>query len=124
MGVELRICGGKFQKKHFSKVIMNRTASQLTRQLLQNATLVEPILEFRLEGEESMIEEASRNILLKKRGRVQEQTETVLIGTIPAASVRGWIKELRVMGFDVDMKFSGYEEIVGVDPRKLLEENL
>ena len=28
------------------------------------------------------------------------------------------------MGFDVDMKFSGYEEIVGVDPRKLLEENL
>ena len=31
MGMELRICGGKLQKKKFSKTIMNRTASQLTR---------------------------------------------------------------------------------------------
>jgi hypothetical protein len=71
-----------------------------------------------------MIEEATREILLKKRGRIIEQTETVLTGTIPAASVRGWIKELRVMGFDVDMKFSSYEDVVGIDPKKLLEENL
>ena len=71
-----------------------------------------------------MIEEARRDILIKKRGRIDEQTETVLIGIIPAASVRGWIKELRVMGFDVDMKFSGYEAIFGTDPQKLLLENL
>ena len=71
-----------------------------------------------------MIEEATREILLKKRGRIDEQTETVLTGVIPAASVRGWIKELRVMGFDVEMKFSGYEEVIGTDPKKLLEENL
>ena len=56
-----------------------------------------------------MIEEAARDILLKKRGRIEEQTETVLTGAIPASSVRGWIKELRVMGFDVEMKFLGYE---------------
>jgi len=40
---------------HFSKTIMNRTASQLARQLLSNTTLIEPLLEFRLEGEEAMI---------------------------------------------------------------------
>jgi hypothetical protein len=39
--------------------------------------------------------------MVKKRGRIHEQTETVLTGIIPAASVRGWIRELRVMGFDV-----------------------
>lgn len=61
---------------------------------------------------------------MKKRGRINEQTETVLTGVIPAASVRGWIKELRVMGFDVEMKLSGYEEIIGTDPKKLLDENL
>jgi hypothetical protein len=48
MGIELRICDGKFQKRHYSKTIMNKTASQLTRQLLQSSVLVEPLLEFRL----------------------------------------------------------------------------
>lgn len=47
MGMELRICGGKFQKNHFSKSIMNRCASQLSRQLLQYTSLIEPFLEFR-----------------------------------------------------------------------------
>ena len=28
------------------------------------------------------------------------------------------------MGFEVDMKLMGYEEVIGVDPRKLLEDNL
>jgi hypothetical protein len=50
MGMELRICGGKFQKKRFSKTVMNKTASLLTRQLLKSTTLIEPFLEFRLEG--------------------------------------------------------------------------
>lgn len=71
-----------------------------------------------------MIDEAAKDILLRKRGRVEEQTETVLTGVIPAASVRGWIKELRVMGFDVEMKFFGYENVIGTDPKKLLVENL
>jgi hypothetical protein len=44
MGVELRIGFGKFQKKHFSRTIMNRTASQLVRQLLNSSVLVEPLL--------------------------------------------------------------------------------
>jgi hypothetical protein len=34
--------------------------------------------------------------------------------------VRGWIKELRVMGLDVQMKFASFEEIIGIDPKKLL----
>ena len=55
MGVELRIKFGKFQKKHFSKTIMKKTASQLIRQLISNTGLVEPFLEFSLEGESSMI---------------------------------------------------------------------
>jgi hypothetical protein len=54
-----------------------------------------------------MIDEVVKDVL-KRRGRIDEQTETVLEGIIPAASVRGWIKELRVMGMEVDMKFSGY----------------
>jgi hypothetical protein len=50
MGVELRIKFGKFQKKHFSKTIMNKTASHLVKQLLQNSAPVEPFLEYSLEG--------------------------------------------------------------------------
>lgn len=46
--------------------------------------------------------------VLKRRGQIDEQTETVVKGLIPGASVRGWIKELRVMGMEVDMKFVGY----------------
>lgn len=69
-----------------------------------------------------MIDQVSRDIL-RRRGRIDEQTETRITGLIPAASIRGWIKELRVMGLSVDMKFASYEEIVGIDPKKLLESN-
>lgn len=67
-----------------------------------------------------MIDDITSDILLKRRGRINEQNETSLSGFIPAASVRGWIKELRVMGFEVDMKLAGYEEVIGTDPKKLL----
>lgn len=87
---------------------MNKTASHLVRQLLQSSALVEPFLEFSLDGEPVMIDEVSRDIL-KRRGRIFDQTETKITGLIPAASVRGWIKELRVMGLNVDMKFACYE---------------
>jgi translation elongation factor EF-G len=60
-----------------------------------------------LEGEASMIDGLVKDVL-KRRGQIDEQTETVVKGQIPGASVRGWIKELRVMGMEVDMKFVGY----------------
>lgn len=47
----------------------------------------------------------------------------MITGKIPASEVRGWIKELRAMGLEVEMKFSNYEEVTGVDPNKLLENN-
>ena len=80
---------------------------------------VEPMLEFTVNGEKSMINILTSDVL-KRRGRIVEQEETTASGVIPAASVRGWIKELRVMGLDVSMKLHGYEEIVGIDPKKLL----
>lgn len=36
--------------------------------------------------------------ILKKRGRVTEQTQKRLTGFIPAEGVRGWISHLRSMG--------------------------
>jgi translation elongation factor EF-G len=51
---------------------MNKTASQLIKQLIQNSALVEPFLEFSLEGEASMINEVSKDIL-KRRGRIEDQ---------------------------------------------------
>jgi hypothetical protein len=71
-----------------------------------------------------MIDGITSDIMLKRRGRIEEQGETTLSGLIPAASVRGWIKELRVMGFEVEMKLAGYEEVIGIDPKKLLDENM
>lgn len=38
-----------------------------------------------------MIEVALKDVL-RKRGRVNEQTENSLSGVIPAVGVRGWIK--------------------------------
>lgn len=67
-----------------------------------------------------MIEEVTSDILLRRRGRIEEQNQNTLRGFIPAASVRGWIKELRVMGLEVDMKLAGYEDVIGIDPKKLL----
>ena len=107
MAVELRIKFGKFQKKHFSKTIMNKTASQLIRQLTHNSAVVEPFLEFQLQGEANMIDEVSKDVL-RRRGRIDNQEPTKIDGLIPAASIKGWIKELRVMGLNVEMKFSHY----------------
>lgn len=70
-----------------------------------------------------MVDEVTKDVL-RRRGRINDQTETVITGMIPAASVRGWIKQLRAMGLEVDMKLAGYEEIIGIDPKKLLEENI
>ncbi len=61
--------------------------------------------------------------MLRRRGRIDDQEPTKVSGQIPAAAIKGWIKELRIMGLDVDMKFSHYEEIMGIDPKKLLEDN-
>ena len=44
MGVELRICFGRYKKRHFSRTIMNKTASQLVRQILGHTILLEPFL--------------------------------------------------------------------------------
>ncbi len=47
-----------------------------------------------------MIDEISKDVL-KRRGRIDNQEPTKISGLIPAASIRGWIKELRIMGLDV-----------------------
>ncbi len=44
-----------------------------------------------------MIELAVKDIL-RKRGRVEEQSAKKLTGFIPAEGVRGWISHLRSMG--------------------------
>lgn len=80
-------------------------------------------MEFNLSGEEGMIDHALKDVL-RKRGRVMEQTQNSLTGFIPAEGVRGWIKELRSMGLEIEIKFSDYEEVVGVSPEKLIQENL
>lgn len=69
-----------------------------------------------------MIDIALKDVL-HKRGTVDVQEQNVITGKIPASEVRGWIKELRAMGLEVEMKFSDYEEVTGVDPNKLLENN-
>jgi hypothetical protein len=69
-----------------------------------------------------MIDFATKDIM-KRRGIINTQQSNSLSGTIPASAMRGWVKELRTMGLDVDMKFSRYEEINGIDPLKLIEEN-
>ncbi len=62
-----------------------------------------------------MIDYAIKDVL-KKRGRVIEQTQNTLNGFIPAEGVRGWIKELRSMGLEIQIKFSDYQEVVGINP--------
>lgn len=76
-------------------------------------------MEFTLSGEEQMIDIALKDVL-HKRGNIEEQDQNMITGKIPASEVRGWIKELRAMGLEVEMKFSDYEEVIGVDPSKLL----
>ena len=80
---------------------MNKCASTLTRNLVEKTSaLIEPFMEFSLSGDENMIDYALKDVL-RKRGRVEEQTENSLRGFIPAEGVRGWIKELRSMGLEI-----------------------
>ena len=57
-------------------------------------------MEFNLSGEEAMINVALKDVM-KKRGRIEEQTDTTVNGYIPAEGVKGWIKELRSMGLEI-----------------------
>ena len=123
MGVEIRIHNGVYTKSTFSKSILNRTTTELLRKLINSSSIMlEPMMEFSLSGEEAMIDIALKDVL-SKRGTIDEQAERTITGKIPASEVRGWIKELRAMGLEVEMKFSDYEEVVGVDPNKLAESN-
>jgi translation elongation factor EF-G len=123
MGVEIRIHNGIYTKSTFSKSILNRTTTELLRKLINSSSIMlEPMMEFSLSGEEAMIDIALKDVL-SKRGSIDEQAERTITGKIPASEVRGWIKELRAMGLEVEMKFSDYEEVVGVDPNKLVERN-
>ncbi len=123
MGVEIRIHNGIYTKSTFSKSILNRTTTELLRKLINSSSiLLEPMMEFSLSGEEAMIDIALKDVL-SKRGGIDEQAERVITGKIPASEVRGWIKDLRAMGLEVEMKFSDYEEVVGMDPNKLVENN-
>lgn len=47
-----------------------------------------------------------------------------MTGVIPAEGVRGWIKEVRSMGLEIELKLQGYEEVSGINPEKLLEDNV
>lgn len=84
MGIQLQIQNGKYKKSSFSKSVMNKCASSLTRNLVEKTSaLIEPIMEFNVSGDEAMIDYALKDVL-RKRGRVDEQTETSLSGSIPA----------------------------------------
>lgn len=92
VGIQLQIEGGKYKKSSFSKSVMNRCASQLTRSLLDSSSiLIEPFMEFSISGEEAMVEIALKDVL-KKRGRVTDQSTTQINGFIPAEGVKGWVK--------------------------------
>lgn len=54
-----------------------------------------------------MIEIAMKDTI-KKRGRLNSQGLTQFEACVPAEGVKGWVKQLRSMGFEVDMKFFGY----------------
>ena len=70
VGIQLQILNGKYKKSSFSKSVMNRCASSLARSLIdRNSSLVEPIMEFSLEGEEVMIDVALKEVI-RKRGRI------------------------------------------------------
>lgn len=56
VGIQLQIKDGKYKRSSFSKSVMNRCASSLIRNILDKSTvLIEPIMEFTLEGDPAMI---------------------------------------------------------------------
>lgn len=46
--------------------------------------------------------------IIKKRGRVEEREGNRVRAKVPAEGIRGWVKTLRAMGFDTEIKFSCY----------------
>ncbi len=66
-----------------------------------------------------MLEHALKDVL-KKRGRVEERGQGWMKGAIPAQGVRGWIGQLRAMGLEIQVRFLGYEGVIGVDGAKLI----
>lgn len=87
-----------------------------------STVVIEPVMEFNIEGDAEMIEIVIKDVL-KKRGRINEQSDKKLTGLIPAEGVRGWISQLRAMGVEIDIKFADYEEVVGINPEKLVQDN-
>ena len=84
-GVEIRIHNGIYTKNTFSKSILNRTTTELLRKLITSSSiLLEPMMEFSLIGEETMIDVALKDVL-NKRGTVDEQEQRMITGKIPAS---------------------------------------
>ena len=69
--------------------------------------LIEPMVEVELIGEEVTIESVCGTIM-RKRGRIEERQERRVKAVVPAEGVRGWVKDIRALGFDTQIKFSGY----------------
>ena len=116
MGINLIVKDGKYKKSTFSKSLMNKATSSLTRSLMEkNSTLIEPIMSFTLEGDRDGLELAYTDIL-KKRGRITDREESFISGFIPAFGVKGWINKLRSRGLEGTFKFYEYEEVRGINP--------
>lgn len=103
-----------------SKPIVSQCASKLLTEMIHaNSILLEPIVDVELIGEEELLEHAVKDII-KKRGRVEDRMSKMVRAKVPAEGIRGWVKTLRAMGFDTEIKFSGYEQVQGVSPTALV----
>lgn len=52
IGINLVIKDGRYKKSTFSKSLMNKATTTLTRGLIEkNSTLIEPIMSFTIEGD-------------------------------------------------------------------------
>ena len=121
--VEVRIVGGSYTLGKVSKAIVSQTASQLMQEAIRaGSSLVEPMVEVELIGEEEKVE-AICGAITKKRGRIEDRQERRVKAVVPAEAIRGWVKDIRAMGFDVEIKFSSYETVQGVDAQTLVDNN-
>lgn len=80
------------------------------------------MVEIELIGEEEKIESVC-GVITKKRGRIEDRQERRVQAVMPAEAIRGWVKDIRAMGFDVEIKFSNYETVQGVDAQSLIDDN-
>lgn len=80
------------------------------------------MVEVELIGEEEKVESIC-GVITKKRGRIEDRQERKVKAVVPAEAIRGWVKDIRAMGFDVDIKFSSYEVVQGIDAQTLVENN-